>query len=109
MLMQEPCQPKKRGRKAKPICLDTLSVAIDPQMGEEISLWAKRAGVSRSELGRYIWTDALARIKRRGRNWLKNELAERRNAGRDTSREDAEEAYFASLRVAEQARLKRAI
>jgi len=87
-----PVRAKKRTRK--PQSQDVVSVYMPPTMVAEVELWAKRAGVNRSELGRFVFSDGLARIKRRGRNWLKNQLQEGRGEQTAPGEADADEDYW---------------
>ncbi|MCL5266260.1 MAG: hypothetical protein M1343_13890 [Chloroflexi bacterium] len=83
MLANTPA-PRKRGRKrlAAHTTTDSLTAHVDPSLVHEIDLWAKRIGVSRSELARWGWPKILELIKRRGRNKIRREIDERRDASR---------------------------
>ncbi|MDA8186872.1 MAG: hypothetical protein M0T85_01855 [Dehalococcoidales bacterium] len=93
---------RKRGRKRllPNTTTDSLTTHLDPAMVHEIDLWAKRIGVSRSELARWAWPKMLTLIKRLGRNKIRSEIEERRDASRKHENDGDDADYFASVREA---------
>ncbi|TAK33490.1 MAG: hypothetical protein EPO21_13010 [Chloroflexota bacterium] len=76
----------KRGRKPSDKSYDTLTIRVPPQLGREVDLWAQRAGLTRSELGRWVWAEAVAKMKRNGRHWLRQRVLQGQNDERAAAR-----------------------